>query len=224
MTSVGRGQLCAYLGEVILQRAARHPLRVAVDGPDCAGKTTLADDLAAHLVPARPVIRVSGDDFHQPAALRKHRGDLSPDGYYHDAFDVQAMIDHVLQPLGPQGDLQYRSSLHDYRRDEPSLAAPASAATEAVLLFDGVFLLRPELRPHWDLSVDLDVDQDESLRRALSRDLELFESADNVRRRYIHRYLPGQALYRSQARPKDVCDVLVDMSSPADPVVLRMAP
>jgi uridine kinase len=59
---------------------------------------------------------------------------------------------------------------------------------------------------------------------ALSRDLELFESAENVRRRYIHRYLPAQALYRRDAGPQDVSDILVDMNSPADPVLLRMAP
>jgi uridine kinase len=223
MKPVGREELCAYLGEVILHRTTSHPLRVAIDGPDCAGKTTLADELAAHLASARPVIRVSGDDFHQPAAVRKRRGDLSPDGYYNDAFDLQAIGDHVLQPLGPQGDLRYRSSLYDYRRDEPALAAPESASAEAVLLFDGMFLLRQELRPHWDLSVHLDVDPDESVRRALSRDLELLGSADNVRRRYTHRYLPAQALYRRNARPQHVCDILIDMNSPTGPVLLRMA-
>jgi uridine kinase len=224
MRPVSREQLCAYLGDVTLRRTTTHPLRVAIDGPDCAGKSTLADELAAHLAQTRPVLRVSGDDFHQPAAVRKRRGDLSPDGYYSDAFDLPAICGHVLEPLGPQGDLRYRSALYDYRRDEPDVAAPESASAEAVLLFDGMFLLRPELRSHWDLSVYLDVDPDESIRRALSRDLELFESADNVRRRYTHRYLPAQALYRRNARPQDVSDILIDMNSPSDPVLLRMAP
>jgi uridine kinase len=224
MRPVSREQLCAYIGEVILHRATAHPLRVAIDGPDCAGKSTLADELAAHLAPTRPVVRVSGDDFHQPAAVRKRRGDLSPDGYYDDAFDLQAIRCHVLQPLGPQGHLRYRSSLYDYRSDEQALSAQETAPAEAVLLFDGMFLLRPELRPHWDLSIYLEVGPDESIRRALSRDLELFGSPENVRRRYTHRYLPAQARYRRDAGPQDVCDVLIDMSIPTDPVLLRLAP
>ena len=224
MEPISRGALCVTLGEAILDRATTHPLRVAIDGPDCAGKSTLADDLAAHLASTRTVLRVSGDDFHQPAAVRKKRGDLSPDGYYYDSFDLQAIVDHVLRPLGPQGTLRYRWSLYDYRRDEPSLSEPESASANAVLLFDGLFLLRPELRPHWDLSVYLDVDPDESLRRGLGRDLELFGSAENVRRRYSHRYLPGQALYRRHARPTDVCDILLDMNTPTQPVVLRKPP
>lgn len=224
MRPVSREHLCAYIGEVILHRATTHPLRVAIDGPDCAGKSTLADELASHLAQTRPVLRVSGDEFHQPAAVRKRRGDLSPDGYYDDAFDLQAIRGHVLQPLGPRGHLRYRSSLYDYRRDGPALSAQETAPAEAVLLFDGMFLLRPELRPHWDLSVYLEVDPEESIRRALSRDLELFESPENVRRRYTHRYLPAQARYRRDAKPQDVCDILIDMNSPTDPVLLRLAP
>jgi hypothetical protein len=34
----------------------------------------------------------------------------------------------------------------------------------------------------------------------------------------------AQALYRRETRPQDVSDILVDMNSPADPVLLRMAP
>jgi hypothetical protein len=41
-----------------------------------------------------------------------------------------------------------------------------------VLLFDGVFLMRPELRAYWDLTIYLDISADESLRRALTRDVD----------------------------------------------------
>lgn len=224
MKPIGRDQLCAQLVEVILNRAATHPLRVAVDGPDCAGKSTLADELTAHLTPSRPVIRVSADDFHQPAAVRKQRGDLSADGYYYDAFDLQAIVDQVLRPLGPHGSLQYRPTVYDYRSDEPTQTMPQSASSKAVLLFDGVFLLRRELRPHWDLTLYLHVDPYESLRRALGRDRELFGSAENINRRYTQRYLPAQTLYRRHAGPESACDILIDMNKPTTPAIVRTAP
>ena len=65
-------------------RALPPPARVAVDGVDAAGKTTLADELAA-LVPGAG--RLSADDFLRPPADRYRRGRDSPEGYYLDSFD-----------------------------------------------------------------------------------------------------------------------------------------
>ena len=71
--------------------AGLHPermIRIAIDGVDGAGKTTLADALAP-LVTAqgRPTIRASVDDFHHPRAVRYARGRYSPDGFYLDSYD-----------------------------------------------------------------------------------------------------------------------------------------
>jgi uridine kinase len=49
--------------------------RIAVDGIDCAGKTTLADRLGELLHAAR----VSIDDYVRPAEQRHARGELSPE-------------------------------------------------------------------------------------------------------------------------------------------------
>jgi uridine kinase len=58
--------------------------RVGVDGPDAAGKTTLAAALAART--GLPHVRA--DDFLNPPEVRYARGPLDPDGYYADAFDL----------------------------------------------------------------------------------------------------------------------------------------
>ena len=62
---------------------------IGIDGPDAAGKTTLADRFAA--VHPGPVRRVSADDFVRPRAERYRRGELSPEGYYRDLFDLPAL-------------------------------------------------------------------------------------------------------------------------------------
>src|SRR5919204_1789518 len=78
-----------------------HPVRVAIDGVDAAGKTTLADELAAVLRGrGREVIRASIDGFHRPRAERYRRGELSPEGYYHDSFDYDAVRETILGPGG----------------------------------------------------------------------------------------------------------------------------
>ena len=213
--------MLARLAEHLTRRRVPHTLRVAVDGPDAAGKTRLADDLARVVRPRREVIRVSVDGFHRPAAVRRRRGPLSAEGYYRDSFDHDAIVGSVLGPLGPGGDGRYLSAAYDHRLDEAVPPSYRKAPAGTILLFDGVFLLRPELRDHWDVALYLHVEPEETLLRALDRDLELFGSADVVRQRYRERYLPGQDLYRTEARPMDRADIVLDLTDPLGPEVLR---
>lgn len=217
----GRGQVLARLAEHLTRRRAPHAVRVAVDGPDAAGKTRLADDLAQVLRRRCEVIRVSVDGFHRPAAVRRRRGPLSAEGYYRDSFDHDAIVDAVLRPLGPGGDGRYLPAAYDHRLDEAVPPSYRAAPAGAILLFDGVFLLRPELRDHWDVTVYLHVEPQVTLTRALERDRELFGSEAVVRQRYRERYLPGQERYRAEARPLERANIVLDMRDPLDPVVLR---
>src|SRR5215216_281960 len=141
-----RSQLLDYLVSRIIQIQQPHPIRVAIDGPDAAGKTTLAQELIAPLQACgRQVIRASIDGFHNPARIRHKRGATSPEGYYHDSFNYQALTESLLAPLGPSGSRQYLSAVFDYRADSDVQVPVRVAEANAVLLFDGVFLLRSEL-------------------------------------------------------------------------------
>lgn len=222
--SAARQRCVVGLATELLGRRVPHTLRVAIDGPDAAGKTTLADELAGRLAPARPVIRLSADWFHHPASVRHRRGPLSPEGYYRDSFDHDTIAGAVLRPLGPGGDGWYLPGVFDYRTDRAVRAALRPAPPGAVLLFDGVFLLRPELRAGWDVSIYLHVGEDVTVDRALARDVALLGSVDVIEERYRRRYLPGQRLYRDEAHPAQRADIVMDMTDPLAPVIVRWAP
>ena len=98
-------------------------------------------------------IRASVDGFHHPRALRYRRGPDSPEGYYLDSFDYASLRRCLLAPLGPGGDRRYRPATFDHRTESPTEAPGQFAPADAVLLFDGVFLLRPELGGCWDYAV-----------------------------------------------------------------------
>src|SRR5690349_23139410 len=100
-----RGELISRLSEAIWSVTTAHPLRVAVDGPPAAGKTTLADDLAVVLrARGRDVIRATIEDFLFPRAQRYRRGEYSAEACYFDNHDYEALNRVLLDPLGPQGD------------------------------------------------------------------------------------------------------------------------
>jgi uridine kinase len=213
-----RQEMLEHLSTRLVTLPHTHPLRVALDGIDAAGKTTLANELAPLIqAQGRPVIRASIDGFHQPRHIRYQRGPESPEGYYEDSFDYPFLRTLLLEPLGPQGNRRYQRALFDFRADTPLAILPEEASANAVLLFDGVFLLRPELIDQWDYRIFVSVKMELALQRALQRDLPLFGSAETIRMRYLQRYLPGQRLYYQVARPYEQADVIVDNNDPSHP-------
>ncbi len=67
------------------RRLTQATLRVAIDGIDAAGKTTMADELTELLEQAGvPVLRASIDGCHHPAAVRHLRSAERPAQSYYN--------------------------------------------------------------------------------------------------------------------------------------------
>jgi uridine kinase len=199
------------LSSIILAIQQPHPTRVGIDGIDASGKTFLADHLAQGIESeSRPVIRASIDGFHRPRVERYKRGEDSPEGYYEDSFDYGALREKLLIPLGPGGGRHYCRAVFDVSADRPVPLHEEVAAKNAILVFDGVFLLRPEIANLWDYHIYVDIDFEDGLRRAMERDLPLFGSRESTKARYLKRYYPGQRLYLEEMRPKQRANVILD--------------
>ncbi len=218
-----RPQLIESLADRITSIARTHPLRVAIDGVDAAGKSTLADELVRPVQErARPVIRASIDGFHNPRAIRYRRGRDSPEGYYHDSFDHEALKSNLLSPLGPDGRLRYRSRVFDHQSNSPFHAKSSIAERNSVLLFDGIFLQRPEIANYWDYIIFLVVDFSVSVQRAELRDSESMGGVEAVRDRYAERYMPGQRIYLECCLPYEKADIVVNNNDPGNPWIERV--
>lgn len=212
--------LARELARIVDELAHAGRAMVAFDGPDAAGKTWLADRVAA--AASVRTCRASTDGFHAPRAVRQRRGRLSAEGYYRDSFDYVALEQRLLTPFH-EGAAAVETAIFDYRTDEP-VSRPALIEPRIVLLIDGVFLLRPQLRDWWTLAVYLHVSEQESIDRAHRRDLALFGSEAAVAERYERRYLPGQALYRAEAAPHDAAHIVIDNEDPASPLIVKWEP
>nr|WP_223297308.1 cytidylate kinase family protein [Catenulispora acidiphila] len=210
-----RSELISSLAEALRSATTTitHPLRVAIDGAPASGKTTLADELATVLrAQGRDVIRATIDDFLFPRAERYRRGQYSAESCYFDAHDRAALCRVLLDPLGPGGDRKFQTSVYDRDTDTPLSLPAAAAPTDAVLLFDGVFLLRPELIDRWDLRIFVSLPLEQTIDRARSRGTALAGSAAviaDIERSWQYRYIPSQQLYFATAHPTDHADIIV---------------
>jgi uridine kinase len=204
---VPRERLVDLLATVIASLRRDWPVLVGIDGPDGAGKTVLANDVASNLRQrGGSVERISLDHFHRPAIERYQRGRDSPEGFYLDSFDVELFRRLVLGPLSPNGTRRFVRAAFDHVSDQPVHIASEVAPSRAVVIIDGLFLHIPELRDVWDLSIFVTASPRERLRRMLERD----GGGRPAARRFWRRYAPGQELYVRDARPVERASIAID--------------
>ena len=183
-------------------------LRIAIDGVDGAGKTTFADELAAFLSSKNKIIRASVDGFHNPKAVRYRRGRDSPEGFFLDSYNYEEFRKSLLDPLSSNSCGFYRTRIFDHKSDSPIDTQPILAEPGSILIVDGIFLHRPELRDYWDFSIFLDVDFSISIPRGAQRGPD-FGSAD-PKAPENYRYIEGQKLYFRKCYPKYYASMVVN--------------
>ena len=212
--------LLARLADAIADCRPDRRVRIAVDGVDGAGKTTLADALTPLVVAkGRPVARASVDDFHNPRSVRYARGKYSPDGFYLDSYDYDSFHRLLLEPLSAEGSGRYAAKRFDLDNDRPFDLNLQQAAPTAALIVDGIFLHRPELRSCWDLSIFLTVDFDVSLPRGAARGPS-FDAIDPTSPPH-QRYVGGQKRYLAECTPEQQADIVIDYNDLQAPVILK---
>jgi uridine kinase len=224
--STARERVLERLADLIVVVERPHPVRVAIDGRGGAGKSTLADDLVAPLGRrGRPAIRAEVDDFYHLGIDKRNRARLTAAAFY-DAYDHAALRSLLLDPLGPGGSRRYRTRWHDGWNEGEVAEPERSAPDDAILLLDGVFLLRPELNDLWDVRVFVDVEAEVGLARGVERDLSFEAPEDRAAARerrvrvWRERYLPADDAYLRNVQPRRLADVVLDNCDVSAPRLL----
>lgn len=183
---------------------------VAIDGVDGSGKTTMAIELASRIGGlGRSVVLIHVDDFMHLKQVRHRRGRTSPLGYFLDSYDYEALIAKALRPLGPSGDGRYQAGITDRNLDVRVEFPVLSAPERAVVIVEGLFLLRDELFEFWDYSIFVASDRQSALQRKSARDGLIVDPNRPLGRRY----LDGQKLYLDSCQPHERATWLFDPSS-----------
>jgi uridine kinase len=171
--------------DAVRQLADRFPDRtvwVGVDGFGGAGKSALADAIAARVARAS-VVRV--DDFWGPSIPE---------------WDWSRFNTQVVTPLlaGRPARYQIWNWVDDVGGEW------ADVATGRVVVVEGVSSTRREVGVAWDLTVWVDAPREVRLRRALERD------GAAMMRRWRDDWMPSEERYAARERPRDRVDLIVN--------------
>jgi uridine kinase len=200
---------------------------IGIDGQSGAGKSTFADEIAGVLSErGRIVIRSTTDSFHRPRAARLKRGPTSADGYFLDSHQIDRIVNELLVPFR-EGAGEVRIAAFDEPTDTP-LEIVTEVASNAVLVFDGLFVHRDEFAKLWDVSVFLDADErrdaewlefllDDLPTDSSQRAAELDRRLDTAR---WPRYRHGWSAYIDNHAPRRRATIVIDNNDLARPRLL----
>ncbi|SMH35006.1 uridine kinase [Rathayibacter oskolensis] len=177
------------LAAEVLHNYARGRVAVGIDADDPEVSAAFSADLAdalrraghdaftAHLVDFQRS-RADREDAALPEAQRAYLG----------RYDYELLRRVLLDPFKLGGSTGFVLAGFDAVRDEARQPKWRTAGRDAVLLVDGEFALRPELRGAWNLSIRLDTQEP-----------------------------PVDAAYRASTDPRRLAPVLVDIRDPEHP-------
>lgn len=198
------------VADELLHNYARGRVIVAVDGPTAAGKSTFADDLAEALrKKGHDVFRASIDDFLRPRAERYAQGPDSPAGRYDDAYDYSVFRRVLVEPFRMNGSTGFVVAAFDEQRDAQIEPKWLSGPPDAILLVDGSYLGRPELRGLWNATIWLDADA--SVRAGRMADRGILQGTPKA-----ERYAGAFAIYE-KTKPRAAATITVDNTDPEHP-------
>ena len=207
-----RADVISEYAEEVLGLFPSGRILVGIDGLDGAGKTTFANDLSAAIRGLGVAsAAVSLDAFHTARAVRHTPPDDGRTWYAH-AYDYDAFRAKVIAPFrrGEPVALEHRSRVDDAVLDDPSMFHPEE---RAVLVVEGVFTLRPEIRGIWHTTALLDVPIDIAFARCVERDG--WDPADDA---ILNRtFFAAERIYLHEVHPRTVTNATFDVTDVEHP-------
>jgi uridine kinase len=181
----------------------RTSLLIAIDGAGGAGKSTFAARLAEGFGDRGVgTYVVHGDDFYRPAAQRQRvRAGSMPVGA---DFDWPRLRDQVLLPLVRGQPARYQR--YDWAAD--ALAGWSTVASKPIVLVEGIYTFRRELRTFYELAIWIECPRAIRLARGIARD------GQAARALWEREWMPAEDRYAATHQPRLAADLVVANADP----------
>ena len=204
-----RQKTISVIADQILALDKKDRLVVAVDWVDGSGKSCFARELVEVLREKtdRLLLLASIDGFHNPRATRYRKGKDSPIGFFEDSYNYPTLTTKLLEPF-ISGDAEIHLQAFDHKTDTAVSNRRKISDSNAILVFEGIFLHRTELGRYWDYSIFLKVDFATTYKRMSHRDGCVPDPADPSNQRYYR----GQKDYLQSCSPEKKANVVINNS------------
>lgn len=155
--------------------------------------------------------QINLDDFLHPRAIR-HKNPDQIEGYFEDNFDIESLVNGVLDPARNNTLVQGILPVMNLDTDQ-IVARDFRFNGPGVLIVEGVFLFRSELRDKFDLKIWLDIGFETAMERVLNRVRDQrYGDAAAIRARYETRFFPTQRFHLERDRPSETADYIVNIA------------
>lgn len=181
---------------------------VGIDGLGGAGKSTIVNSLKLQLQNENyPTYILHIDDFIHPKHIRYDNTKEEWYCYYNIQWRYDYLVEEILSPIKKGKTINKTIELYNKENNKyllQSLYIPYGS----ILILEGVFLQRKELKNYLDFVIYLDVPQDVRLNRVLIRDSYIGELED-IKNKYERRYFPAENKYLLEYSPIETADFVL---------------
>ena len=186
---------------------ARHAALVAVSGIDASGKGYVSQRLAARLEDSGLRVALTGADGWLNLPPKRFDPANPAEHFYRHAFRFDEMFERLILPLRDARSIRLEA---DFTEETASVYRKQLYVWENVdvVLLEGIYLLRPEFLPHYDLAVWIDCTFDTAIERAIARGQEGLPPEETVRA-FRTIYLPAQEIHFARDDPKASADLVL---------------
>lgn len=188
----------AIIEKANLLMETRQLVLIAIDGCGGAGKSTLAQFLAAHFS-ASTIVHM--DDFYKlPAQRATAAQSTNKPGC---DYDIERLVEQVILPLRQNKQAEYFRN--DWQSDD--LIYDGLIQPKGVIIIEGCYSLLAQLRKYYDISAFVCCDRKTRLARGLARDgagaLAFWEN-----------WMAAEDRYLAEQSPEAAADFVIDGELP----------
>lgn len=127
--------------------------------------------------------------------------------YYNIQWRYDYLIKEILKPVNDGTEINKKIELYDKEKDTYFLEQ-TKIPQGSVLLLEGVFLQRRELKKYLDYIIFLEVNTDLRLDRVITRD-KYIGNEEDIKSKYERRYFPAEDKYIEEYSPTENADLVL---------------
>ena len=182
---------------------------IGIDGLGGAGKSSLVESLKLELQNENYnsyILHI--DDFIHPRNIRYNDSKEEWYCYYNLQWRYDYLIKEILDPIKNGEEIDKEIEFYD-KENDTYIKKHIYIPHNSILLLEGVFLQRKEIRNYLDFVIYLDVPQEIRLNRVLKRDIYI-GSENDIKDKYNRRYFPAENRYILEYSPALNADFVLE--------------